>query len=88
MLSLKSCYQYSTRDTSVDLESVGLLAPLLEEAHALAATVGAPQVTATGGVVAAVVWSVVAIASPADTRTSVKVDQRRPPAKIISTILI
>lgn len=88
MLSLSGCCQYSRRDTSVGLESSGLLAPLLEEAHALATTVGAPQVTATGGVVAAFVRSVVAVASPADARTSVKVDQRRPPAKIISTILV
>ena len=66
----------------------GLLAPLLEEAHALAATVGSPQVAATGRVVATVVRSVVAVAASAHTRPSVKVDQRRPPAKIISTILV
>lgn len=88
VIIINGCCQYSRRDTCVGLESAGLLAPLLEEAHALATTVGSPQVTATGGIVAAVVRSVVAVASPADARTSVKVDQRRPPAKIISTILV
>lgn len=45
----------------------GLLAPLLEEPHALAAAVGAPQVAAAARVVAAVVGAVVAVAAPPHT---------------------
>ena len=40
--------------------ALDLLPPLLEEPHALASAVGAPQVAPAGGVVAAVVGAVVA----------------------------
>lgn len=54
-----------------------VLPPLLEEAHSLAATVGAPEVAAAGGGVAAVPRTVVTIAAPPNTGTPENVDQRR-----------
>lgn len=55
----------------------GALPPLLEEPHALAAAVGAPEVAPAGGGVAAVAWPVVAVASSLDTGAPENVDQRR-----------
>lgn len=52
-------------------------APLLEEAHALAAAVGPPEVTPARGRVAAVSWPVVAVATSPDTGAPENVDQRR-----------
>lgn len=57
--------------------SGGLLPPLLEEAHALAAAVGAPEVAPAGGGVATVARAVVAVASPPDAGAPENVDQRR-----------
>lgn len=57
-----------------------LLAPLLEQAHALAAAVGAPQVAAAARVVAAVVGPVVAVAAAPDARPPVYIEIRRPSA--------
>lgn len=51
--------------------------PLLEEAHALAATVGPPEVAAAGGRVATVAGPMVAVAAPTDARAPENVDQRR-----------
>lgn len=53
------------------------LPPLLEEAHALAATVGPPQVAAARGRVATVPGAVVAVPTAADARTPENVHQRR-----------
>lgn len=53
------------------------LPPLLEEAYALAAAVGAPQVAAAGGRVAAVARPVVAVPSAREARTPENVHQRR-----------
>lgn len=59
-------------------ELVGVeLPPLLEEAHPLAATVGAPEVAAAGRGVAAVAGPVVAVAAPPNTGAPENVDQRR-----------
>lgn len=55
----------------------GASPPLLEEAHALAAAVGAPEVAAAGRGVAAVAGTVVTVAAPPDTGTPENVDQRR-----------
>lgn len=52
-------------------------APLLEEPHALAATIGAPKVASTRRRMTTVPWSVVAIAATPNTRTPENVDQRR-----------
>lgn len=54
-----------------------LLAPLLEEPHALAAAVGSPQVAAAARVVAAVIGTVVAVASSPNARPPEDIDQRR-----------
>lgn len=53
------------------------LPPFLEEAHALASTVGAPEVAAAGGRVATVTGPVVAVAAAANARAPENVDQRR-----------
>lgn len=63
-----------------------LLAPLLEQPLALASAVGPPQVAATSAVVATVVGAVVAVPSTSYARSSVKVDQRGTPAKIITNL--
>lgn len=66
--------------------STTLLPPLLKQTLALTPAVGAPEVAATGAVVAAVVGAMVAVAAAPHTRSSVKVDQRRAPAKINSSL--
>jgi hypothetical protein len=63
-----------------------LFAPFLEQSLALTPAVGAPQVATTGAVVATVVGAVVAVAATSHARSSVKVDQRGTPAKIIKNL--
>lgn len=53
------------------------LAPLLEEAHALAATVRAPQIAAARAVVAALLRAMVAVAAATDARTSAGGSKRK-----------
>lgn len=55
----------------------GVLPPLLEEAHALAAAVGPPEVAPARGRVAAVPGAVVAVAATPHTGAPENVDQRR-----------
>lgn len=55
----------------------GGLAPLLEQADALAATVGAPQIAAAAAVVAAVLVVVVAVAAALDAGTPVAMEWTR-----------
>lgn len=65
------------------------LAPLLEQAHPLAATIGAPQVAAAAGTVAAVIGPVVAVAAASYAAPPEHVEERgcgrrgrrRPPAQ-------
>lgn len=52
------------------------LAPLLEEPHALAAAVGAPQVAAARAVVATVAGAVVTVTPPPHTRSSININAR------------
>lgn len=54
------------------------LAPLLEETHALAAAVRAPQIAAAGAVVAAVVGTVVTVAAATNARAPINIDFWRP----------
>lgn len=51
--------------------------PFLEEAHALASAVGAPEVTTAGGGVAAVAGPVVAVPAAPNAGSPENVDQRR-----------
>lgn len=50
------------------------LSPFLEQAHPLTSAIRAPQITSARAIVAAVVRSVITIATPSDTRPSEKVN--------------
>jgi len=66
-------------------ETLFCLAPLLEDAHSLTLTVGAPQVAPTSATRATVIRPMITPTSSSDTRPSVKINHRRTSKQIIRT---